>query len=169
MHSLSKESRDHIATNCCVNVAGHVLPSMIIYEKAFSFALYKVQGPSNTLYTKSLNGYIDEEWFFSWFKFFIAKTQHLGKIMLIIDVLGFHISFNVIDTGKKNNIVLYYLPPHIILQPFDMSVYKPMKNHFISFTDFIILARVTLNEKILIVFREAFNKTMTVTTTKSGF
>ena len=124
---------------------------MIIYKKLFLSAPYKARGPLNALYAKSLNGYMDEELFFSWFKFFVAKTQHLGKRLLIIDGHGSHISLNVIDTARENN-MLYCLPPHTthILQPLDVSVYKPLKNHFSCITDFIILASVTLNEKVLI-------------------
>ena len=178
VHSLSKGSRDYITVNCCVSAAGYVLPPMIIYEKSFPSAPYKAWGPLNALYAKSLNGYKDEELFFSWFKFFVAQTQHLGKGMLIIDGHGSHISLNVIDTARENNIILYCLPPHTthILQPLDVSVYKPLKNHFSSITNFIILASVTLNEKVLlnkknihVVFREAFDKTMIITTIKSGF
>ena len=62
----------------------------------------------------------------------------------------------------------YHCIPHI-LQPLDMSVYKPLKNHFSSITDFTILASMTLSEKVLInktnfhvVFQEAFNKMMTI-------
>ena len=151
VHCLSKGSRDHITVNYCVSAAGHVLPPMIIYEKSFPSAPYKARGPLNALYAKFLNGYMDEELFFSWFKFFVAQTQHLGKRMLIIDGHGSHISLNVIDTARENNIILYCLPPHTthILQPLDVSVYKPLKNHFSSITDFIILASVTLNEKVL--------------------
>ena len=138
---------------------------MIIYEKSFPSALYKARGPLNALYAKSLNGYMEEELFFSWFTFFVSKTQHFGKL-------------NFIDTARENDIILYCLPPHTthILQPLHVPVYKPRKNHFSSITDFIILASVTLNEKVLInktnlhvVFREAFNKTMAITTIKSGF
>ena len=57
-----------------------------------------------------------------------------------------------------------------------MSVYKSLKNHFSSITDFIILASVTLNENVLInktnfhaVFREAFDKMKTIITIKFGF
>ena len=111
----------------------------------------KLRDLLNTLYAKSLNGYMDEELFFSWFKFFVAKTQHLDKRLLIIDGHGSHISLNVIDTARENN-MLYCLPPHTthILQPLDVSLYKPLKNHFSRITDFIILASVTLNEKVLI-------------------
>ena len=111
---------------------------MIIYEKSFPSALYKARGPLNALYAKSLNGYMEEELFFSWFTFFVSKTQHFGKL-------------NFIDTARENDIILYCLPPHTthILQPLHVPVYKPRKNHFSSITDFIILASVTLNEKVL--------------------
>ena len=87
---------------------------MIIYEKLFPSAPYKAWGPLDALYAKSLNGYMDEELFFSWLKFFVAKTQHLGKRMLIIDGHGSHISLNVIDTARENisYFTVYHHGPH---------------------------------------------------------
>ena len=110
---------------------------MIVYEKSFPSALYKAQGPLKALYAKSLNGSMEEELFFSWFTFFVSKTQHFGKLYFI-------------DTGRENYIILYCLPPHTthILQPLHVPVYKPLKNHFNSITHFIILASLTLNEKV---------------------
>ena len=63
-----------------------------------------------------------------------------------------------------------------VLQPLDVSVYKPLKNHFSNITDFIILAGITQNRNIQInkanfpiVFKEAYEKSMTTSTIKSGF
>ena len=60
------------------------------------------------------------------------------------------ISPNATDVARENNILPSCLPPYTthILQPLDMSVYKPLKNHFSGITHFIILANVTPNEKI---------------------
>ena len=73
----------------------------------------------------------------------------------------------------------YAKSPHTthLLQPLDILVYKPLKNHFSTITDFIVLASVTHGPtKIMvnktnfpILFKEAFEKTMSMKTIISGF
>ena len=55
-------------------------------------------------------------------------------------------------------------------------MYKPLKNHFSNITDFIILAGITQNRNIQInktnfpiVFKEVYEKSMTMSTIKSEF
>ena len=178
-HSMSQGARDHITVNCCINANGECIPPMIIFEKCFPSTAYVKEGITDTLYTKSTNGYMDEELFFKWFAdHFIPLTNHLGKQILFIDGHGSHISLKVIDAAKENNIILYCLPPHMthVLQPLNVSVYKPIKNHFSNITDFIILAGVTQNWNIQInktifpiVFKEGYEKSMTMSAVKSGF
>ena len=164
-HSLSKGARDHITVNCAVSASGQVLPPMIIFEKCFPSSPYVTNGPTSSLYAKSPNGYMDEELFVSWFtKLFIPETQHIGPHILIIDGHGSHINLDVIDAAIFNYIELYCLPPHTthLLQPLDVSVYRPLKAHFSKITDSITLAtvgqreRVTINKtNFPIIFREA--------------
>ena len=68
--------------------------------------------------------------------------------------------------------------PHTrhVLQPLNVSVYKPLKNHFSNISDFVIFAGITQNWNIQInktifpiVFKEAYEKSMTMSTMKSGF
>ena len=168
-HSQSKGSRDHITVNCAISLAGAALPPMIIFEKSFPSSAYVTQGPINALYAKSPNGYMDEELFYSWFsKLFVPQTNHLRKRILIIDGHGSHMSLKLIDSAIENNVILYCLPPHTahFLQPLDISVFKPLKNHFSTITDFIVLAtethgatQITVNKiNFPILFKEAFEK-----------
>ena len=135
--SQSKSSNNHTIVNCAISTAGAVLPPMIIFEKSLPSTTYVTQGPINTLYAKSPNGYINEELFYSWFsKLFVPQTQHLGKRNLIIDGHRSHMFLKLIDSAIENNI-LYCLRPHTthLLQPLDILVYKPLKNYFSMITD----------------------------------
>ena len=110
--SQSKSSNDHTIVNCAISTAGAVLPPMIIFEKSLPSTTYVTQGPINTLYAKSPNGYINEELFYSCFsKLFVPQTQHLGKRNLIIDGHRSHMFLKLIDSAIENNI-LYCLRPH---------------------------------------------------------
>ena len=145
------------------------MPPTIIFEKSFPSSVYVTQRPINALCAKSPNGYMDEELFYSWFsKLFVPQTNHLRKRILIIDGHGSHMSLKLIDSAIENNVILYCLPPHTahFLQPLDISVFKPLKNHFSTITDFIVLAtethgatQITVNKiNFPILFKEAFEK-----------
>ena len=89
-----------------------------------------------------------------------------------------HMSLKLIDLAIEN-VILYCLPPHIthLLQCLDRSVHKPPKNHFSTIMDFITLASVThgatrvmVNKtNFPILFKEAFEKTMSMKMIISGF
>ena len=123
---------------------------------------------------------MDEELFYSWFsKLFVPQTNHLEKQILIINRHGSHMSSKLIDSAIENDFILYRLPPHTthLLQPLDILVYKPLKNNFSTITDFIVLASVPHGPtKIMvnktnfpILFKEAFEKTMSMKMIISGF
>ena len=85
----------------------------------------------------------------------------------------------LIDSAIENNVILCCLPPNTtnFLRPLHITVYKPLKNHFSTITDFIALASMTHGAtKIMvnktnfpILFKEAFEKTMSMKTIISGF
>lgn len=61
--------------------------------------------------------------------FSLTKVRNTTKI-LFVDGHYSHISIETIDLAIENNIVLICLPPHTthILQPLDVSVFKPVKS-----------------------------------------
>ena len=168
-HSMEKGSKDHITVNCCINAAGTALPPMIIYNKSFPSSPYKSEGIPGALFAKSANGYMDEELFYTWFsQLFVPRTAHLRKRILFIDGHGSHISLRLIDLAKESNVILFCLPPHTthLLQPLDVAVFSPLKNHFAKITDFVQIISTTSNELTTVyvnktnfhlIFKEAFN------------
>ena len=59
----SKGMRDHITVDVCCSAAGQKLPPFMTFQTLFPSSAYSTQGPENAVYTKSPNGYIDEELF----------------------------------------------------------------------------------------------------------
>ena len=48
---------------------------------------------------------MDEELFQEWLqKGFVRKIRHLGKVLLIIDGHGSHVTLDVIDLARESNI-----------------------------------------------------------------
>ena len=154
---------------------------MIIYNKSFPSSPYKSEGIPGALFAKSANGYMDEELFYTWFsQLFVPRTAHLRKRILFIDGHGSHISLRLIDLAKESNVILFCLPPHTthLLQPLDVAVFSPLKNHFSKITDFVQIISATSNELTTVyvnkanfhlIFKEAFNRTMSIATVIAGF
>ncbi|XP_057315530.1 uncharacterized protein LOC130656643 [Hydractinia symbiolongicarpus] len=179
-YSESKGNRDHITAHVAVSAAGVPLPPMIIFEKAFPSGPYARDGPTNALYAHSPNGYMDIELFKQWCeKLFIPQTRYIQKpILLILNGHGSHLDIEMIDMLVENQIHLYCLPPHTtnILQPLDVSIFKPLKVHFSKITDNLKLATMGHTVPLTVcktnftaIFKAAFEGSMGITIIKNGF
>ena len=130
------------------------------------------------MYAKSPNGYMDAELFTTWMRrVFIPDTSHLRPTLLIFDGHASHITIDVIDIARENNVILYCLPPHTtnILQPLDVAIFRPMKQHFSRLCGSIQLATIGQPKKVRInktnftaIFKEAFGS-ITLSTIENGF
>ena len=179
VYQESNGQREHITANVCCSASGTVLPPMIIFEKCFPSGHYSKDGPEDCLYAKSPNGYMDGELFKAWFqKIFLPKTAHLGTVMLILDGHTSHLTIDVIDLARANNVVMFCLPPHLthLLQPLDVSVFKSLKTYFAAISHQVkLLTLGTVNvinvnrTNFSAIFREAFDKSMVLTCIKNGF
>ena len=123
---------------------------------------------------------MDIELFYLWVnKLLIPKTAHLKKpILLVCDGHGSHLDLRTIDLLDDNKIILYCLPPHTtnILQPLDVSIFRPLKTSFSNITDLIKLATMTTKSPLNVckknftpLFKAAFEKALSVSSIKNGF
>ena len=167
-YSESKGSRTHFTVHACVGANGSILPPMVIFEDSFPSGNYSALGIPSSLYGKSPNGYMDGELFLKWLeKIFIPQTSHVRPTLLIYDGHSSHITINVIDLARENQIILYCLPPHTtnILQPLDVAIFKPLKTYFTNLTAKIKLATlgqpkiVAMNKtNFTAILKESWNK-----------
>ena len=171
--------REHITANICCSASGQVLPPMIIFKECFPSGHYSKDGPDEALYAKSPNGWMDRELFVEWFKkIFLRQTAHLRPAMLILDGHDSHLTLELIDLARENNVVLFCLPPHLthLLQPLDVAVFKSLKVHFANTKNYVKIVTLGTPKKInvnrrnfTVIFREAFEKSMCMATIKNGF
>ena len=86
----------------------------------------------NTLFEHSDNGWVNADLYVEWMKFFIANIPPARPVLLIQDGHGSHVSIDVIELARANNIHLLCLPAHTthILQPLDVGVFKSFKCFF---------------------------------------
>ena len=115
---------------CCVSASGQALPPFMIYpRKRMSEKLQEGCVPG-TVFACSGNGWVTQELYLQWFKFFTANVPPARPVLLIEDGHASHISIEVIELARDNDIHLLCLPSHTthLLQPLDVGVFKSLKS-----------------------------------------
>ena len=119
----SLTSADKHTVLACVSASGQVLPSFMLYPRKRPVPEKMREGAyPNTIFQVSDNGWITKELFFEWFKLFVQMIPPLRPVLLVLDGHGSHITIDVIEYTRSNEIHLLCLPSHTshILQPLDL-------------------------------------------------
>lgn len=175
VYSQSTGTTDHITLLCCGSAAGLPLPPMIIYAKSFPGGQYRFQGPDDALYAKSDSGWIDTELFMTWFnKIFLKYAVSQRPLLLVVDGHKSHITLDIIDKCRENEIVLFCLPPHTThaLQPLDVAVFKSLKDHYSKAVRVLSFAKknfVVTRREFSKVLKSPFERAFSIPNIKSGF
>ena len=143
----SPGTTEHITMLCAASAAGFPLPPMIIFPGGFPGGAYTFQGPNDALYAKSESGWVDTELFICWMKkIFLKYVVPQRPVVLFIDGHKSHMTLDVVDLARSNDVILFCLPPHTshALQPLDVAVFKSLKNNFCK-----ALKAVSFSKKIL--------------------
>ena len=117
----------------CVSASGFVLPPMMIFPRKQSPPPNFREGAvAQTLFCSSRNGWINDDLFLQWFKFFLASIPPTWPVLLIMDGHGTHMSIELIELAQSSDVHLLCLPSHTthILQPLDVGVFKSFKSYF---------------------------------------
>ena len=174
VYTQSRGTSDHITMLCGASAAGVALPPMIIYSKAFPGGLYKFSGPDDAVYAKSESGWIDGELYLAWMKKVFLKFCGSQRPVLFVDGHASHVSLDVIDLARENDIILFCLPPHTThaLQPLDVSVFKSLKSHFSKAVHSLSLAKrdfVVTKRDFACVVKTPFERAFNISNIKAGF
>ena len=168
-------SSEHITVLCCASAAGIPHPPMIIYKKSFPGGAYRFDGPDDALYARSESGWIDSELFLVWLRrLFLKHVVQQRPVLLITDGHKSHMTLDVIDTCRDNNVILFCLPPHTThaLQPLDVSVFKSLKDTFskaaraMSFAKFFFIISKREFSRVL---KSPLDKSFSIPNIKAGF
>ena len=81
-----------------------------------------------TVFSCSGNGWVTQELYLKWFKFFIASIPPIRPVLLIEDGHASHTSIEVIELARDNDICLPSHTTHL-LQPLDVGVFKSLKSN----------------------------------------
>ena len=116
----------------CVNASGQSIPPLIIFPRKRMKEDLKEGAMPGTMFCCSESGWINQQLFLEWFKFFIESIPPARPVLIIEDGHASHVSLDVIKLAKENDVHLLCLPSHSthILQPLDVGVFKSLKAHF---------------------------------------
>lgn len=116
----------------CASASGHAIPPLIIFPRVRLPCSLKVGAPPGTMFATSKKGWINQDIFSSWLDFFIKCVPSERPVLLIYDGHASHLSIEVIEKARANEIHFLCLPSHCthLLQPLDVGVMSSLKAHF---------------------------------------
>ena len=120
-------------TLACVSASGQVLAPFMVYPRKQPVPEKMKEGAyPSTVFQVSESGWVTQELFLQWFKFFVAMIPPLRPVLLVMDGHGSHVTIEVIEFARSNDIHLLCLPSHTshILQPLDVGLFKSFKSFF---------------------------------------
>ena len=134
----------------------------------------KEDAAPGTLFQCSSNGWITQDLFTKWFHFFLQNIPLARPVLVIEDGHSSHISIEVIEEARKNDVHLLCLPAHTthILQPLDVAVFKSLKGNYNKACKRYLAShpgQVITSQVITGVLAEAWPKSMTPVNIMSGF
>ena len=159
----------------CVSASGQTIPPLMIYPRKRAVPESMRNGAvPGTLFKSSDNGWITQDIYLEWFKFFIESIPQARPVLLIEDRHASHISLNMIELARANNIHLLCLPSHTshILQPLDIGVFKSFKSGYSKACRRYMMenpGRVITSESIAGLVGEAWVHSITPVNILSGF
>ena len=125
--------KENITVQGCISGDGKLLPPYILYTGQRLMFDNTQGGPVGTRYGVSERGWMTEINFLDWMKnLFIPSLPDERPVLLIIDGHKSHIQYEVLKLAVENNIEIAKLPAHSthLLQPLDVSVFKPLKEAY---------------------------------------
>jgi len=112
--------------------AGDMLPPFVMYKAQYCYPAWSKGGPKGSRYTATTSGWFDNFVFVVWMRDVLVPycNRLHGKKLLLVDNLASHISVEVIDLCRENDIEFVCLPPNSTdkMQPLDVGIFGPMKN-----------------------------------------
>ena len=158
----------------CASASGYALPPFIIYPRKRITDNLKVGALPSTAFHHSDSGWVNAELFIKWFEFFLKMIPPLRPVLLILDGHASHVTVDVVELARRNDIHMLCLPAHTthILQPLDVGVFKPLKTCYYKACKKYITehpGRVVTTEVIASLLATAWPQAVTPVNIMAGF
>ena len=112
----------------CGSASGYSLPPMIILPGVCISESLKKNAPPGSILAAQKEGWVNTDLYLKWFNFFLEQIPPARPVLLIQDGHSSHISLELIDLAKQNDVHLC-LPSHPthVLQALDVGVFSSFK------------------------------------------
>ena len=169
----SEKGRNHTIV-ACGSASGYILPPIIVFPRVRVSEALKASAPPGSIVAAQKKGWITAELYLKWFRFFLEQIPPTRPILLIPDGCSSHISIELIELAKENDVHLLCLPSHTthVLQPLDVGVFNSFKHHVVLALNTLLRSsegRVPTSEDIPAILSEAWPKSVTPVNLMSGF
>ena len=174
--AVSWERGKNVTVNCAFSASGNYIPPLFIFPRKRLSPLLCKDGPMDSIYKCSDNGWIKESIFFSWLEHFKNHTKPTAEdpVLLVMDNHCSHKSLRIYEFCREHHITVVTIPPHTShrLQPLDVSFYSALKSAFNRECDLFMKTRGYIKitpYDLASLFNKAYQRTATIEKAVSGF
>ena len=107
----SEKGKNHTVI-ACGSACGHTIPPMLIFPRVRIPHSFQEKAPSGSLLAAQKKGWVNTDLYLKWFQFFIDHIPPARPVLLIQDGHSSHISVELIELAKMNDIHILCLPSH---------------------------------------------------------
>lgn len=125
--SFSSGTKAQITIVSCVNVAGQVLPPMVVWDRMTLIPKLAEGEVPGTIYGLSPKGWMDQELWFT--RHFLRYISPVCPVLLIMDGHSSNYCPDTIWLAAPERIIVFALLPNTthLTQPLDKGVFGPLK------------------------------------------
>lgn len=172
--------KDNITVLIVFTASGKICPPLVLFPYVRPPAALVENMPSNWILGRSDSGWMKGDVFFEFiandFDNWVTQNKLKRPILLLIDGHKSHMTMQLSEFCDQNGIILYALPPNTthILQPADVSVFKPLKTEWKNTVRRWQNQQENVNRSVnklnfCKVFQQALNSTDMTNHIKNGF
>ena len=119
-----------------------------------------------------LNGCVDQEFFYFWLKeHFLSNAVSRRALLLLLDCHSSHFEPNTIEFAKKNDIIIFCIPPHTTheCQPLDCSFFLFFEDTLARIMSHILSEESWQNDHFCTIFKPAWHSAANPSNIIGGF
>jgi hypothetical protein len=144
VQTVVPNQREWLSVLVCISAAGIAIPSFYIFRGKSFRQNYIQHCEAGATMAMQPRAWMTSYLFSAWISHFIESVRRLGGIspekrhLLILDGHNSHVTLEVVQEAKSAGLDLLTLLSHTshALQPLDVAIFKPFKQHFREYRDF---------------------------------
>ena len=173
-HSVTSGKSATTTVIAAVSALGETIPPFIIFKGERMSKEIRSDVIPGTEYRSSPTGWSNSSLFLDFFNNHFMRHVTARPCLLLYDGHFTHVTFDINDSARKENIHLFVLPPHSshCLQPLDVSVFSPFKKSLSTDCHKFLHShpnRILVKEDLPYIIGTAFQNSLTVSTIMSGY